>query len=394
MLTTAALVVAGSPRVSAAEDQKPVDDIQALNAALASGSAKLAFDGRGLGYMSGLLQSLRLDPNSQVLVFSKTSLQTAFISPATPRAIYFGDDVSIAATPNAPLIEASAQGRDGRRRFYTLENKAGAAPRFREESDQCLSCHGAVVDGVAAMMVLNVTTFASGKTAGYLDDPDADLTDARTPFEKRWGGWYVTGSDGGQRHRGNIVAREDHRPPPAAGAIPGGLAGRFDVSPYPRPTSDVVALMTLEHQSGFVDLAVKLGGLYAGSDRPSGGEDAVLALADYMLGVDEPPLTAPVRGDAFQQRFAAAGPRDGQGRSLRDFDLQQRLFRYPLSYMIYSRAFEGLPAEAKSKVYHRLFVVLSGAETDAKYTRLNPADRRAAMEILKATKAELPTYWR
>ena len=71
-------------------------------------------------------------------------------------------------------------------------------------------------------------------------------------------------------------------------------------------------------------------------------------LVDYLLFVDEAPLKRPVRGTSgFAERFAAAGPRDAQGRSLRDFDLQRRLFKYPCSYMIYSEAFDALPATAK-----------------------------------------------
>lgn len=56
-----------------------------------------------------------------------------------------------------------------------------------------------------------------------------------------------------------------------------------------------------------------------------------------MLFVDEAPLTGPVKGGSgFAEAFAARGPRDGKGRSLRDFALRRRLFRYPCSYMIYT----------------------------------------------------------
>ena len=29
----------------------------------------------------------------------------------------------------------------------------------------------------------------------------------RTPFEDRWGGWYVTGTHGKQTHRGNLIGK-------------------------------------------------------------------------------------------------------------------------------------------------------------------------------------------
>jgi hypothetical protein len=95
---------------------------------------------------------------------------------------------------------------------------------------------------------------------------------------------------------------------------------------------------------------------------------------------------------SFAKEFAAKGPRDGQGRSLRDFHLTNRLFRYPCSYMIYSEAFDALPAPAKRLVYERLWEVLSGKEQRPPYSRLSLTDRRAIVEILRGTKKDLPPY--
>ncbi len=117
-------------------------------------------------------------------------------------------------------------------------------------------------------------------------------------------------------------------------------------------------------------------------------------LAGYLLFVDEAPLLEPVKGTStFTRTFAQRGPRDTRGRSLRDFDLQTRLFRYPLSYMIYSDLFEGLPTPIRDRIYQRLFDVLSGTEAGPKYAALTPADRRAVIEILIDTKPALPSYW-
>ena len=72
--------------------------------------------------------------------------------------------------------------------------------------------------------------------------------------------------------------------------------------------------------------------------------DAVNELVDYLLFVDEEPLTAAIRGTSgFAEKFAAQGPADRRGRSLRQLDLERRLLRYPCSYMIYSAAFGALP---------------------------------------------------
>ena len=123
-------------------------------------------------------------------------------------------------------------------------------------------------------------------------------------------------------------------------------------------------------------------------------DDAVRELVDYFLFVDEAPLPQPIEGaPEFAAAFAARGPRDGAGRSLRQLDLTTRLMRYPCSYMIYSAAFDALPGVAREKIYARLWRVLSGEEHDRRYARLSAADRRAVIEILCATKAKLPAYF-
>jgi hypothetical protein len=88
------------------------------------------------------------------------------------------------------------------------------------------------------------------------------------------------------------------------------------------------------------------------------------------------------------------GPRDRKGRSLRDFDLTQRMFRYPLSYMIYSEAFAGMPQAARERIYRRLFDVLTEREKSARYSKLLSNDRRAILEIIRDTKKGLPDYWK
>jgi hypothetical protein len=113
-------------------------------------------------------------------------------------------------------------------------------------------------------------------------------------------------------------------------------------------------------------------------------------IVDYMLFVDEARISSPVRGMlAFENSFTARGPFDSKGRSLRQFDLDRRMMRYPCSYMIYSAAFDGLPAEAKDAVYQRMWRVLSSENR-----RLSIADRRAVIEILRDTKKDLPSYFR
>jgi len=123
--------------------------------------------------------------------------------------------------------------------------------------------------------------------------------------------------------------------------------------------------------------------------------DTASELVDYLLFIDEAPLGDAIHGSTeFSTKFAAAGPRDRKGRSLRDLDLTRRLLRYPCSYVIYSRQFDALPSDARNAIYERLWRILSGEERDGRYNRLSRTDREAIIEILIDTKPGLPRYFR
>jgi hypothetical protein len=163
------------------------------------------------------------------------------------------------------------------------------------------------------------------------------------------------------------------------------LAKKFDPSGYLSGVSDIVALMTLEHQTRMTNLMIRTG--WEARIIAAGAKDAATqaqyntdleSLVTYMLFADEATLRGPVVGvSTFTQTFAARGPRDHQGRSLRDFDLQKRMFRYPLSYMVYSEAFDAMPDQVRERVYRRLYDVLTGRDQSDKFKRLSTDDRRA-----------------
>ena len=195
--------------------------------------------------------------------------------------------------------------------------------------------------------------------------------DHRTPFADRWGGWYVTGTHGEMRHLGNAVVTDADKPETAVTAATlnvKSLEARFDRTGYLSSHSDIVALMVFEHQMHAINLMTRLGWetrvAHAANrlDLTTGPlAEAVKELVDYLLFVDEAPLTSPIQGTTgFAATFSARGPRDRRERSLRQFDLRTRLFRYPCSYMVYTDAFDGLPTEARSAVYQRMWRVLSG----------------------------------
>ena len=88
--------------------------------------------------------------------------------------------------------------------------------------------------------------------------------------------------------------------------------------------------------------------------------------------------------------FRSSGPRDRQGRSLRDLDLERRLFKYPCSYLIYSPAFDGAASrDAGLRLEATLGRALCISRHEAKFKHLSKEDRQAIVEILRDTKARL-----
>lgn len=387
LVSLGALAPGLAPRAA----EPAVDPIAALAADLSAGARPLAFSGPDKGYAPDLMRRLKIAEDSQVLVFSRTSLQVSFIKPSNPRAIYFNDSVALGVIPGAPLIEMWAVGRDGVVRFYSLKNTRAAAPEVKQEREDCEGCHSSINPAAPGPLVQSVSTLPSGT---FLFANTNRMTDGRTPVAERWGGWYVTGRHGDMHHRGNVVMNPDTRaePPAAEGQNLTSLKGRFDLSRYSRPSSDIVALMVLDHEVGFLNLVGSVRALAAYKAPARQMTEAIDELADYMLGVDGAVLTAPVKGvSGFAERFTADGIKDGKGRSLYDLDLKTRLFRYPLSPMVYSQAFEALPSEAKAEIYARLAKVLSGQDASAKYAGLAKTDRDAALEILRATRSGPPS---
>jgi hypothetical protein len=382
--------------------QAPNDPVARLEKRLESGAAKLDF-AAGWGYLPAVLKQLGINIDSQVLVFSKTSIQTTHISPHAPRAIYFNDEVAVGFVQGGEVLELSSLDPKLGVILYTLEAEKTSKPEFSRRDD-CLRCHqGPITLGVPGIFVSSVHPRSGEDRESH---GSAFVTDHRIPFQERWGGWYVTGTHGSQTHFGNNVALVDalHPGGPAGPDAQNltSLAEMFDTSRYPAATSDIVALMTLEHQTRMTNLLTRIAwdtriALHDGKlddARRAEINSEIEELVTYMLFADEAPLQAPVAGvSSFSQTFAQRGPRDRQGRSLRDFDLKTRLFRYPLSYMIYSAAFDGMPDMARERIYRRLYEVLTGVDQSKTYARLSAADRRAILEILRQTKVTLPAYW-
>ena len=353
-------------------------------------------------YLRSVLRALDVPVESQILVFKKTGVQSYLTSPSNPRAFYFNDSVVVGYVRGAPLIEIASLDPQQGVIFYTVAQNATARVRLHRDNG-CLSCHESMSSlDVPGMLVRSEFTAPEGRPLRQLGSV---VVDHRTPFEQRWGGWYVTGTHGAMRHMGNATVRDVEKPESMITADTlnlTSLEGRFDTSGYPSAQSDIVALMVFEHQMHAANLLVRVGwdarvAQFAQTLDVATGpmRDAIDELVDYFLFVDEAPLAAKVAGSAaFADRFVAAGPRDRRGRSLRDLDMRTRMMRYPCSYMIYSAAFDGLPSVVRDAIYRRLWQVLSGRDRAARYARLSAADRRAIVEILRDTKQNLPGYFR
>jgi hypothetical protein len=367
--------------------EAPTNSIEALQAKLDAGTVKLTFAKDGHGWLQSVLAALGVDEDSQLLTFTRSSLQFDRISPQTPRAIYFGDDVAIAAVVEGHVLEILANDAKGGPAFYTLDTAKTDKPHFEREGARCLSCHSMVNPYAPGWMVANITAIADG-TPQF---PDVArpfyFTEQSTPFEDRWGGWYVTGTHGAMHHRGNVTATDLSHPydlPPAEGQNVTDLSGRVDPHKTLQPGSDIVALMTLEHQNGVANRVAMLNARVATGTSQAEIDKAIDEMVANMTYADEVPLPSPVKGTSgFTDTFPKRGPRDAKGRSLRDFDLKTRLFRYPLSYMVYSASFNSLNPAVKAKLWQRL------------YDRLRAApDGPAAIAILAATKPDVPDYWK
>jgi len=380
------------------------DPVARLEKKLEAGTAHLDFAQDGRGYLASLLKNLDVNPDSQMLVFSKTSFQAARISPTTPRALYFNDNVAVGFVQQGDVLELAALDPKQGEMFYTLDIHKTDKPGFARR-DVCIQCHASPGTlGVPGILVSSVYPDSSGQPNLRAGDV---ATDDRSPIDQRWVGWFVTGKSGFQQHMGNAVVHDQRWPQVLDRDGTQNLTSlrtKVSTAPYLLPTSDIVALMTLEHQTRMTDLMIRTGWDTRIAQQTGKMDDPatkakidgdIQELVTYMLFGDEARLEDPIEGvSLFTQTFPERGPRDSKGRSLRDFDLKTRMFRYPLSYMIYSEAFDGMPEYDRERIWQRVYQVLNGRDSSKKFARLSAEDRQAILEIVRDTKSNVPVYWK
>lgn len=390
---------------------RPSGRIAALQAKIDRGDQSIEFDASS-GYLAGVLRALNIDPSSQLLVFSRTSVNVTHIRADRPRAIYFNDEVYVGWVPGSGMLEVASMDPQLGPVFYIFEQQQSAEPQFDRQTVQCLRCHDSLTmtgGGVPRFILGSGYVDAGGNLVSH---EGWILTSPETPFRFRWGGWYVTGSHGDQRHLGNIVVED----PTTLRDLDSlrvfnvdDVDDLIDTERYLTSHSDIVALLVIEHQVHVQNLITRtnydvrsalanerlqqkgIGNTRNEYDVPKQMKALVEASAEplvkAMLFLGEAELTSPVAGSTdFATQFEKAGPFDSEGRSLRQLDLRHRTFRYPLSYLVYSEAFDRLPTIVRNYIYRRFDEILSGSDKDVALDRWNVEERSAALEILRATK--------
>lgn len=392
----------------------PQNRITALIDKIDSGSVALDYSDNH-GYLPSLLKHLEVPVESQVLVFSKTSHQRHRISPTAPRAVYFNDDIYLGWVQEGAVIEISVADSQLGAVFYTIDQTTGGSKAaLTREFGRCTLCHASTSTGrIPGHIVRSVYPNQAGRpvlAAGTF------RTTPRSPLPERWGGWYVTGTHGNQRHMGNVWVKNEsawREIDVEAGANVVDLSSRFDTSPYLTPHSDIVALMVMEHQvdmhnrftAASIDWRLhwhEAQRINREKGRPTDHRTdeshykldiAARRVVDGLLMKDETKLTDPIEGTSrFAKQFSELGPIASDGSGLRQLDLQSRLFRYPVSYMIYTSAFDALPDQLLDRIYQQLWDELTETSETSSYD-LDLDKRRAALTILRETKKGLPASW-
>ncbi len=392
----------------------PQDAVATVQRRIASGV--LAFVGDDREIVRAVLRELDVPLESQVVVFSKTSLQRGRISPSRPRALYFSDTAYVGWVPGGLIEITTIDPRLGPI-FYSFDPQEarGAARTFVRDSD-CLRCHGdTFVRGVPGVFARSLVPNATGEP---LLRHGTEIVDDETPFENRWGGWYVTGYTGSQNHRGNAFGSEqdDRLVFDLSDKRPADLSDFFDTSRYLTATSDVVALLVFEHQMAVQNSLTRAAHSTRKmleyqrelqkplrdpqTDEPaydsvkSVFNGAVESVLDHLLFRHAAPLPAGVTGaENFRRVFVGRSPRSEAGDALKDFQLRDRIFKNRCSFLIYSEMFAELPIQLKNRILDRLHAALHDDDPRGRYAYLEKDEKRRIYEILLATLPAAKARW-
>ncbi len=393
---------------------KPDDVITKLNAEFAAQAEEI----RGWPArrrVRWVLEKLEVPAESQLLVFSKTSLQRTLISPENPRALFFSDEAYVGWVPGGGIEITVFDPKLGAT-FYLLDAQDSPPKPLFVRSSECLLCH----KRHERTPSLRTRSVYPDKNGEPLVGSGGSNIEPSTPYRERWGGWYVTGAPGALRHRGNVMGSKaedfDGDQGLSSPLVPD-LKEIVETRRYPLGTSDVVALLMHDHQvhvHNVISTANQQSRValhrwpamraVLGLPKDAAPAGSCLAqlnsqaerLIDALLLRDEAPFPeGGIKGDGvFQSVYAKTRKADAKGRSLRDLDLGTRLFKYRCSPLIYSKSFGWLPKELRDLTLLRLSDGLRSPQPPAAFAHLPAEERRAIHEILTETLADLPSGWK
>ena len=360
-----------------------------------------------------LLRELGLNKDTQVLVFSRTSLQRREVSYSNPRALYFNESVYLGWMPNGRIEIASFDPELGPIFYFQRELDDASSPLFAR-TRSCLGCHaGDATNFLPGSLGRSVYPDKSGRSLRSIDD--YRRSGHHIPLHDRYGGWFVSGNHGAMRHMGNAIASRE------GGKITidreqfanlEKLDRFFSTEAYPAPGSDIAALLVFDHQvtmhHRLVEAAYRarqslfdskldpketdVSKLSKGrsTDEFLEGRDKVV---DYLLFRDETPIPKVSCDPAFRRAFSANRIADRRKRSLKDLRLDGRIFENRCSYMIYSPTFDQFPPMLKGAIYARIHEILTSPKPVEGFDYLGKEEKRRILEILDETKEDLPPGW-
>lgn len=376
-------------------DAETHDAVSLLFEDIEAGRIELEYRGPR-GYLESLLTLLNIDDSSQLLVFSKTARKSRFVTPETPRALYFNDEIYVGYIPDTNTLEIASMDPNLGPVFFDIPQDVETTMELSRQTSRCLRCHDTMSNtggGTPRFMMSSRLVDTNGEIASH--EVSVIMQDS-TPLKQRWGGWYVTGLHGEQETMGNLMFEGQVTSVSEIDLLANGnkidLSEWVNTSPYLTEHSDIVALLVIQHQIEVQNTMTKAAWDYRQLLAEEGAVSAekvaelALPLLDALLMKNEAPLGDEIQGfSGFTEYFQNLGPFDDNMRSLRDLDLKQRVFKYPLSYLIYTDAFAALPEALHSYLVETIYEVLSTEEDNPDYAYMDAETRTAILEIINAT---------
>ncbi|MEM6279161.1 MAG: hypothetical protein AAF733_06760 [Verrucomicrobiota bacterium] len=364
----------------------------------------------GLPLVRKMLADLNIPESSQILVFSQTSLQRGLIAPDNPRAMFFNEETHLAWMPGGKIEILSFDPSKGGMFFLEVPPENPGDRVAFTKSQRCLGCHrGSATNFLPGSLGRSHFTSVQGRRLG--NAMRHETIGHHIPFEERWGGYFVTGAPATLGHLGNVFAERNEEREVILDSVShrskSSLSEYFDADKFPRADSQIVPLLLFDHQVDGHNLLIEARYRFRlleyqketlgepNSHDLEGAERFYDRLVEYLLFKKEASLAGHVieRNPDFEADFRSGRLQTQDGRSLKDFDLEGRLMRYRLSYLIQSRSFLESPRAMKNEIYLRLWDILGSETAPEGFDYFDPGEREGIVRILRETHDDLPEVW-